>query len=53
MTLNCNLLNVAAIHRRRELAKDNFRFTTMLLIEHAEYGENNQRQDQPKGDMFR
>jgi hypothetical protein len=46
-------LYVAAIHGCGELAKDNFGLTAMLFVKHAEYGENNQRQDQPKGDMFR
>jgi hypothetical protein len=53
MALDSDFLHIAAIDSGHKFAKDNFRFAAVLLIKNAEYSENDQRQDQPKGDMFR
>jgi hypothetical protein len=47
MALNRDFLHISAIHRCHELAENDFRLTAVLLIENAEYGEENQCQDQP------
>jgi len=43
MSLDHDLLHIAAIHRAHELAEDNFRFAPVLLAKNAENNEENQR----------
>ena len=53
MTLDRYFLNISAINSGHEFAKHDFGLAAVLFIEHTEDRENNQRQDQPQGDMFR
>jgi hypothetical protein len=53
VALDRNPLHVATINRSHELAEHHFRFAAMLLVKNAEDDEKNQRQNQPKSNMFR
>jgi hypothetical protein len=43
VTLNRDPLDITAINGGHELAKDDFRLASVLLVEHAENDEENQR----------
>jgi hypothetical protein len=52
MSLNYDLANVAALHAAHKVAENNFRFASVLSAKNTEQHKQNQRQDQPKSNMF-
>jgi hypothetical protein len=50
--LDNNFLNLTSIDRTHEIAKHNLRLAAMLFAENAEDHQKNQRQNQPKGNVF-
>jgi hypothetical protein len=53
MALDKDFLDIAALHRGHKFAEDHLRRVAMLLVENAKNDQENQRQHQPKGNMFR
>jgi hypothetical protein len=52
VSLNNDFLNLAPIDRTHEIAEHDFRFAAMLLTENTEDDQENQRQDQPEGNVL-
>jgi hypothetical protein len=52
ISLDHDLSNVAALHGPDKFAENNFWFAPVLFVENAENPKKNERQDQPKRNMF-
>jgi hypothetical protein len=52
MSLDHDLANVAALDAPDKFAENNFRFAPVLFAKNAENPKQNERQDQPKCNMF-
>jgi hypothetical protein len=52
VSLNDDFLNFSPFDSAHEVAENDFRLTAMLLAEHTEDEQENQRQDQPEGNVF-